>query len=970
MMLGRIYLQIVLMLLAFQFNTASKVRLRGNGYEDLVIGINPQVQENLQIISNIKDMVTEASLYLYNATKRRFYYREVKILIPPTWQHLDYQRPKHEAYGKASIIISNQNLNYGSDPYTLHYKGCGKEGQYIHFSPDFLTDDNLISVYGSRGRVFVHEWAHYRWGVYDEYSYETPFFISVERKIKATRCSSEIAGMYICKKTSCSDGNCVFNPQTGNLEAGCMFLVNSTQKVKSSIMYMQALSSVGEFCDESNHDREAPNMQNKMCSYRSTWNVIKSSSDFRSTLPMSDNTPPPILFSLLQTRVRTICLVLDASANMATDERFRKLQQAAAIFLLHIVETGSHVGIVSYNETAEIRSPLRQIVNNGVRRNLTSYLTGTSNGGTNICLGILSGLEVLKCLDGSTDGSEIIVVASGTDLNLNSCFSDVSLSGSVIHTIAIGPNVDTELEHLAEITGGYSFFVSDVYLENSLIDAFTEMSSADGNTVGKSIKLESISRLISAGGQFIGIVTIDSTLGNDTTFIFTWEAPELPIVTIQDPTGYNYTREHFEYDTVSHVIYLCVPGTSEVGIWKYKIINTYNSGQALGVFVTSRASSETNPHVTIKADIDKNVVTFPSPVIVSAEVKQGFSSVLGVNVTAIIEPELGSPIFLTLADDGAGADVSKDDGIYSRYVFSFPQNGRYALRIDAELDNTATLITQQNSPAMYVPGYIENDTINMNPPRQSVSEIQSTIQSFRRIINAGSFHVTNVSYQTVDVFPPCRVTDLDAKMESGVVQLSWTAPGDNYDQGIASSYEIRISNNPVELRENFFSATVINTSTLQPQNAGIKETFSFIAQNISNVNDSITYIAICTMDKASLRSEVSNLVQIVRHVQSENISFVHSTANVKYNGTKIIVIIVSLCLVCLVLAAALYVFKWGSFHRLPHQIIDTSQQRKYKVIEETPQIDEGREQMIPLKIKPKSIFHEKVIVHLENHSEV
>jgi len=36
------------------------------------------------------------------------------------------------------------------------------------------------------GRVFVHEWAHLRWGVFDEYSETQPFYHSKGR-IEATR---------------------------------------------------------------------------------------------------------------------------------------------------------------------------------------------------------------------------------------------------------------------------------------------------------------------------------------------------------------------------------------------------------------------------------------------------------------------------------------------------------------------------------------------------------------------------------------------------------------------------------------------------------------------------------------------------------------------------------------------------------------------------------------------------------------
>ena len=52
-----------------------------------------------------------------------------------------------------------------------------------------------------------------------------------------------------------------------------------------------------------------------MCNFRSTWEVISNSEDFKDTVPMVAPPPPPV-FSLLRIRERTVCLVLDKSENM------------------------------------------------------------------------------------------------------------------------------------------------------------------------------------------------------------------------------------------------------------------------------------------------------------------------------------------------------------------------------------------------------------------------------------------------------------------------------------------------------------------------------------------------------------------------------------------------------------------------------------------------------------------------------
>ncbi|XP_075038541.1 calcium-activated chloride channel regulator 2-like isoform X3 [Mixophyes fleayi] len=860
--------------------TASCVQLRDNGYENILIAVHPQVPENPQLITTIKDMVTEASMYLFNATKRRFFYREVKIIIPSTWQSFNFQRPRYEMHRKADVIISNPNLNYGNDPYTLHYEGCGNNGKYIHFTPDFFTDHSLLLVYGPRGRVFVHEWAHFRWGVFDEYSYGVPFFVSTDNKIKATRCSSELAGMYICKKRSCSDGECIIDPQTGNLEEGCMFLANSTQKVKTSIMYMQALSSVVEFCYEHDHDKEAPNMQNKMCSYRSTWDVIKSSADFKSTLPKSSmELPPPPSFSLLQSRTRVVCLVLDVSDNMAA---------------------------------------------------------------------------VIKGLDGGTEGSEIILAVSGSDRNMYKCLSEVSESGSVIHTIAIGSKADPELERLADVTGGTMFFASDRTDSDSLIGAFTEISPVHGIVAEPFIKITSVLRIIQVAGHLSGSIFIDKTVGNDTSFIITCQAPDPPNIIIQDPTGYSYTNENLEHDSVSQVSHLKIPGIAQVGTWTYKITNSLQDVQALGILVISRPSSKMIPPLAITADKFNNIITSPQPAILFAVLKQGFAAILGANVTAVIESESGDPVIITLNDNGAGADVTKADGIYSRYVFGFLQNGRHTLKIHAEWTNIVSLMPLQSSRAMYVPGYIENGTINMNPPKPLISgEVQIANETFSRILFIGSFKVTNVSQYTVyeDVFPPCKIVDLEARMENDYVVLSWTAPGDNYDEGAASSYDIRMSHSPLDLRQHFSRAVCINASTLQPKNASKRERFSFRLGNTTADKDIITYISMRSTDKASQQSEISNVVHVTRpRFQERDFSYGHSTAALKCSTTIVIVISLSVISLCLIFGAGVYSWRKQISYRLHSHVGAIDSQAKSKSKQMPQNCIECQDQVLHLQV--------------------
>ncbi|XP_039176966.1 calcium-activated chloride channel regulator 1-like isoform X2 [Crotalus tigris] len=783
---------VVMMLLHGVMGTM--INLNNSGFEDIVIAINPTIPEDDKIVTNIKDMVKEASNYLISATERRFYFKSVKIIIPMTWTSKpEYKRVIRESYEKADIIVADPYVKSGDDPYTLQYGGCGIPGRYIHFTPEFLTNDNLHDVYGSRGRVFVHEWAHLRWGVFDEYNYDAPFYVTNEKKVEATRCSVSITGVYIFSTGPGNYRDCRFREDTQMYEPGCQFVPHKTQSTPVSIMYMQSLPSVTLFCNESNHNMEAPNLQNKFCNYRSTWEVIMNSTDFASSSIINTPLPDPS-FTLMQARDRVVCLVLDVSGSMRDHDRIARLRQAAEVFILQIIETGSWVGIVRFQSIASTTIDLQQIVSDKIRQHLVNYLPTIANGGTNICAGVRQGFQVISSRNGSTEGGEIVLLTDGEDSGIGSCFSEVESSGSIIHTIALGPSAAKELEMLSTMT-----------------------------------------------------------------------ANSKPGILLTDPKGKTYNLNDFEVDNTNRkTARLKINGTAEAGDWTYALYNTHSVAQVLSITVTSRAASLEEPPVTVKSYISSDANAFPNPIIIYAEVSQGFLPVLGAKVTATIESKSATED-LELVDKGSGADIIKNDGIYSRYFTSFKDNGRYSIKVHVQGGYRTSRQTRQRNHALYMPGYVDNGEIKMNAPRPEASDndTQTNLGKFSRIASGGSFVMSGVHKNSSDVFPPSRITDLDAKLnDEDEFLLSWTAPGNDYDKGKAEKYEIKMSENPVELRDTFESAASVNTSDLKPDVAGAKQSFQHKMKNFTKQNGTAVYFAIRANDGTNF-GEVSNIARAV-----------------------------------------------------------------------------------------------------------
>lgn len=92
----------------------------------------------------------------------------------------------------------------------------------------------------------------------------------------------------------------------------------------------------------------------------------------------------------------------------------------------------------------------------------------------------------------------------------------------------------------------------------------------------------------------------------------------------------------------------------QTGTWTYHLLNKDAKSQVLTVTMTTRARSPTTLPVIATAHMSQSTTHYPSPVIVYAQVTQGFLPILGINVTAIIESEDGHQVILELWDNGAG----------------------------------------------------------------------------------------------------------------------------------------------------------------------------------------------------------------------------------------------------------------------------------------------------------------------------
>ncbi|XP_050418546.1 calcium-activated chloride channel regulator 4 [Patella vulgata] len=249
----------------------------------------------------------------------------------------------------------------------------------------------------------------------------------------------------------------------------------------------------------------------------------------------------------------------------------------------------------------------------------------------------------------------------------------------------------------------------------------------------------------------------------------------------------------------------------------------------------SEPLDDTREPVKVDGVLSSTSVHRPDQLLIHAEVTKGLLPVTGMEVTAIVDRPFADPVAIQLLDNGAGADVTKNDGVYSRYFTLFTGYGRYSVKI--EITNPADQALIRKSPAAHYANMIKDDG--------DVKVDEPLVMHVSRSATAGSFHFKNIGSAAPaaplstedlisDIIPPVRITDLlvmKTSHQDKVVVLSWTAPGDDLDYDQATNYDIMMAHTFDDMINHKKSWKSLSQNDIQhgnlksPKMAGMTETF-------------------------------------------------------------------------------------------------------------------------------------------------
>ncbi|XP_041464568.1 mucin-6-like [Lytechinus variegatus] len=197
-----------------------------------------------------------------------------------------------------------------------------------------------------------------------------------------------------------------------------------------------------------------------------------------------------------------------------------------------------------------------------------------------------------------------------------------------------------------------------------------------------------------------------------------------------------------------------------------------------------------------------------------------------------------------------GSDFMEDDGVYSGIFLDFDDNGRYSVTVNVLGTSTTVPYSTRKRRAV-------------TPTPRSDS------YPFMRSASGGVFVVDNFTPNAPDILSPSRIQDLaysSFSYENASVVLTWTAVGDDLDQGTASEYELRYSNDIDFLKSNFTESPLVveqqildgNLSWISP--AGHSEILTILLPVLTGNHN--YYFSIRALDEAGNKGAISNIVSV------------------------------------------------------------------------------------------------------------
>ena len=519
--------------------------------------------------------------------------------------------------------------------------------------------------------------------------------------------------------------------------------------------------------------------------------TILSGDDLRlqnHTLPSAPYRPPNFRYLVPKSSKYTV--VLERTSIMNANGRWKNVRRAFYRFL-NYVPVGAEVSIITFGKEAAMNLP-PTVVTDANREGLHGRIPRKVLADDLACVFCALNMS-LGALNGDP-GTVILLTGSPRQAqNMDKLIETVSGTPVRVFPIAYPGTAHRSLVGLAR--HGKHYAVSEGNSASNPLNYLTEVlldilrKSEPGAAIQKVHETRHLSY------EFAGTFTLDdSMLDGMSVTLNVDDEDKVEFFEITNPSGKKHLFSKFE----DGMVVFEHRGAAEAGIWTYhsKLYPTAGlPAERMTVDVVSHGGAPNGRNgfsSPIMLDVFSNVDgvevdLYERPVIIYARLTQGDSlPVLGARVVVrVMRPGSNNgsddTVELTMRDDGAGdPDVTGDDGIYSVHFSDFASvPGFYSVQV----------VAGHNDGLARTAGTAPGESEVCCGSRVRFRETIPASPFHRQAVGPGFYVKQGLSPRT-DVAPPSRIFDfrLARAIEASLyVQLEWSSPGGDYDQGKGKS---------------------------------------------------------------------------------------------------------------------------------------------------------------------------------------
>lgn len=574
-----------------------------------------------------------------------------------------------------------------------HASGFGVSGLHIFFGDIFPEgnageDVSMLANPRVAGYTLGHEWAHYAYGLFDEYR-GNAFFTFDARRPRAFDIPVEPSIMNQQARAGQGDFDWL-NFSTSNN-------IGNTARTAQGRVYGKSAWDVLVQAQSEDPKSGKRRAQPNRTQYTSLTGVAPTASDnwIKIELPDEEASCRGDLDILWVEGDLDLQIVLDRSGSMGGTP-IANAKQAASLLVDTVADGQTGLGVASFAGSIAQDSAVRAIPDPGneVKNQIKSIINNLRAGGATRlydgALQSLSALEDYQVTNATTAPQVVFLLSDGRDTSSSASEQDVittyQAANVPLFTFGFGDASPTgSLLNMANATGGqYTFSPTDLSLITQAFLQANAVASDLKNVVDTQQSVmpgtvASVPLAVDSGLQSLSIVfNFNGAISDLTPSVVT------PAGTIVDTVVFECLQISSSLASCSAQVDGSVLAAGGAGAWTIGLENAAGTDRDVDLYVAG-LPGVTGSYSARVAAAEGNEITYPEPIVLTTSVIKDLP-ITGVNIAAEIADPMGVTRSFDMVDDGTAGDAVAEDGIFSAIV-GYNANGRY--QVEVRVDNAA-----------------------------------------------------------------------------------------------------------------------------------------------------------------------------------------------------------------------------------------------------------------------------------------